>query len=156
KAHRRSDSQRSMSHPNERMFLRMSSGESSKVTSTPQPPSSPRPRTRNWFAKIVLPLPAVPATSVTRSRGRPPTATVSNPSMPVATFSTSRPELRGWTMADLRCGARGRSRLAGGSDEGFGTDDPEHTLEVGEVAGDPAAGERRFTQQRGRREDALA
>ena len=85
KAQRFSRSHRPMSQPIEATFWQMSPGDSSKVTNTPPSPAS-TPLARNCVAKIVLPAPAVPVTSVARPADRPPSAIRSNPGMPVGSF----------------------------------------------------------------------
>ena len=70
---------RAMSQPKLRMFWRMSSGESSKVTNTPGSPSPRMPLGEELRGEDVLALPAVPAMSVERWRGSPPSAMASKP-----------------------------------------------------------------------------
>jgi hypothetical protein len=78
--------QAGMLQPIEMTFWQISCGVSSKVAKTTLSPAS-TPATRNWVAKMVLPLPAVPVIRVARPRGKPPMAIASNPGMPVASFS---------------------------------------------------------------------
>src|SRR4051812_27487531 len=51
------------------------------------------PDARNWIANTVLPLPAVPDTSVVRFFGNPPFAITSKLSIPVGSFSIASLEL---------------------------------------------------------------
>ncbi len=76
-----------MSQPSVVRFARRSAAGSSIETKTAGWPRR-TPSARKWPANTVFALPAWPATTVARRRGRPPIVTWSNPGMPVSSFST--------------------------------------------------------------------
>jgi hypothetical protein len=120
KRHWASLSQVAMSKPRVLRLSRRSVAGSSRVTKTPPWPAR-TPSARNWPPNTVLALPAWPATTVARARGRPPMVTWSNPGMPVASLATdapaswpsppssSRPAVRAAPAADCPVGGLTRS-----------------------------------------------
>ena len=76
------------SKPSEATLRVISSGVSSKASSTPGSPYSSTPLTRNSIPSIVLPQPGPPHTIVVRPRGKPPPLISSRPRMPVGAFSS--------------------------------------------------------------------
>ena len=107
------------SQPNPATFAAMSWGVSSNVASTPGCPNCLTPSMRNCTAKTVLPLPAVPTTTVVRRSDRPPMDRSSKPAIPTGTRVSPAPGVGVVVMpacprrrSSARCRARGSSRRA--------------------------------------------
>src|ERR1700722_10734182 len=76
-------------------FATMRFGLSSKATNMPGSLKSRAPCTRNCSAKMVLPDPAPPASSVDRPWGKPPPVSSSNPTMPLGVFFSAEAANKG-------------------------------------------------------------
>ena len=63
------------------------------------------PFSKNWMAKVDLPVPGCPASMIKLERGSPPPIRLSNPLMPVFTFEA-------FDNIDAYCGALGIFILA--------------------------------------------